>query len=107
MRVLMPIPESHKKERLHSAYIRAVVSHAEHSFAGKESDYGIDGIITRVIKIPYNDKDGSIKYKYLDGVDLFHYQLKATTKCERDGNENVKYSLDPTFRSKNVRKNQL
>lgn len=90
----MSIPESHKKERLHSAYIRAVISHAEHSFTGKESDYGIDGIITRVQKIPLQGKDGKTKYSYIDGVDLFHYQLKATTKCERDENGNIKYIIN-------------
>lgn len=89
----MSLPESHLKERLHSAYIRAVISHAEHHFTPEgEGDYGIDGQVKRVLKIPYL-KGSQTRHRYITGTDFFLFQLKAVEKCEQDASGNIKYGL--------------
>lgn len=86
----MAIPDSHKKERLHSAYIRAVIAHAEQSFVPEsEGDYGIDGCIR---KIELHETEG--KKKYIASSPIFTFQLKATKNCKINNNGEVVFSLD-------------
>ncbi len=90
----MSLPESHIKERLHSAYVRAIVSHAEQNFVPEnEGDYGIDGIVKRIEKRPYTE-NGKIKNKYIPTGDLFNFQLKATKRCRQNKNGEIVFTLD-------------
>ena len=85
----MSLPESHKKERLHSAYIRAVISHAEQHFIPEsEGDYGIDGVVKKIEKIPDNGRN-----KYITTGHFFEFQLKATKNCRSNRNGEIVYSL--------------
>lgn len=90
----MSLPESHKKERLHSAYIRAIVAHAEQNLVpGTEGDYGIDGQVKRIIKAPFTNKD-KIGNHYVPTGDFFDFQLKATKTCKHNKNGDIEYTLD-------------
>lgn len=84
----MAIPESHKKERLHSAYIRAIIAHAEQVLVvDSEGDYGIDGSVRQI------QHDTSAN-KYSPTGNVFDFQLKATITCDRNKMNEVVYSLD-------------
>lgn len=84
----MAIPSTHKQERLHSAYIRAVVAHAEQTLVvDNEGDYGIDGTVRQI-------KHNPTKNKYFPTGYFFEFQLKATINCKTNKNGEMVYSLD-------------
>jgi len=96
----MSLPDSHKKERLHSAYIRAVVAHAEQNLVpSAEGDYGIDGQVKRIIKEPYTDGDKN-RNRYVPNGDFFDFQLKATKTCKHNPNGEIEYTLDDNAHSR-------
>lgn len=81
----MPLPLNHMKERLHLAYVRAVVARAGATFQPYDEDYGIDARISAVSLTP----DG----KYIAKGSAFDCQLKATTDWEIK-DEHIVYDLD-------------
>ena len=81
----MPIPLNHMKERLHFAYVRAVVARAGATLQPYDDDYGIDARISAISLT----QEG----KYIAKGGAFDCQLKATTDWEiRD--EHIVYDLD-------------
>ncbi|MAT98350.1 MAG: hypothetical protein CL608_14495 [Anaerolineaceae bacterium] len=86
----MSLPDTHKKERLHSAYIRAIIAHAgQNLMVASEGDYGIDGAVKEIVKFPVGEKS-----KYISTGHVFEFQLKATQKCKMNDKGEVIYSLD-------------
>ena len=82
----MAIPLDHMKERLHFAYVRAVVARAGATCRPYyDDDYGIDARIT-AIKLRANGKPGPTSVG-------FECQLKATTTWEIKDDQIV-YDLD-------------
>ena len=81
----MAIPLDHMKERLHFAYVHAVVARAGATCQPLSEDYGIDATISAIKRKP-NGKYGPTSIS-------FECQLKATTKLElRD--DQIVYDLD-------------
>lgn len=81
----MARPESHTKESLSGAFVRAIVAKAGQALTiTYESDYGVDGIIHLIESI-----DG----KYMNTGPLFNFQLKSTVTCKR-GEDEVSYSME-------------
>lgn len=86
----MSLPDTHKKERLHSAYIRAIIAHAgQNLMVASEGDYGIDGAVKQIVEFP----KGKNK-KYIPTGHVFEFQLKATQKCKINSDGAIVYSLD-------------
>lgn len=71
----MPIPTEHIQERLSVAYVSAVVAKAGFSlWPGPSTEYGTDGLIQRIRKLPNGQFHGTG-----DGVMI---QIKATIRSE-------------------------
>lgn len=74
----MPLDPEQVKERLHFAYVHAVVAKAGAATARPDPDVGEDLSISLVQRLPNG--------KYMPTGFLFHCQLKATTTSELDNN---------------------
>ena len=90
----MSIPQSHQKQYLSSAFIRAIVAKSGHALTlTYESDYGVDGVVFQI----ENENGGY----YSSGL-LFNFQLKATWQCDIRNGE-VVYDLDAAAYNKAAR----
>lgn len=89
----MAKPNSHIKENLSSAFVKAVVAKAGHSLTiTYEEDYGVDGIIHCIEQI---------NGKYQPTGPQFNFQLKATITCNTS-DDSISYSIDPDAYNKFV-----
>lgn len=81
----MPIPSSHLQERLHFAYVHAVVAKAGATCQPYNPDYGTDA---RISAIKIKPSGG-----YAKSTVGFECQLKSSTSCEIN-DQHVVYDLD-------------
>lgn len=84
-RNLMALPMQHRMEQLHVAYVTAVAALGGATYDLPGRDYGIDGIISEIRRLP----DGSFRPSGWH-VDC---QLKATTKFKVQP-ESIVYQMD-------------
>ncbi len=76
----MPIPLEHIQERLSVAYVSAVVARAGFSlWNGPSTEYGTDGMIQRIRKLPNGQYHGT--------GDSIMIQIKATITSELKGKD--------------------
>lgn len=86
----MPLPPEHLLDRLATSYVSAVAATASANVNKGDLDYGVDGIVSRVVKAKRRNAPG---HKYVSDGFIVEYQLKATTRAALR-NDHVAYDLD-------------
>ena len=81
----MALPKEHLMGQLHIAYVTAVTARAGATYNSIKQDYGVDGRISEIVRLPNG--------KFTESNWLFNCQLKATTRFGIK-NEQVSYEMD-------------
>ncbi|MBK5962285.1 hypothetical protein CCR97_29450 [Rhodoplanes elegans] len=71
----MPLPREHLLDELGSAYLQAVAAGAGAVISAPRRDYGIDGTLTSIVRVPRRSAPG---YKFIPTGAAVDYQLRTT-----------------------------